>query len=349
VKAPAVPHPTLSPRPGSWLWTCRAGFEPFLFEELSWQGARPRLLGDALVESSRVKEPPAFARMGFEVTGAGPVDATRTLAAGLVKAARGQPLRLQSWTPDTDASNRHTALAESTAATLEGALSPSGPSPSHPGGGEGTVTAWEQRGWLGQLCVVSPDLAVAGLVRARDALSLAPGGRRRMRRDQAPSRAAMKLEEALDGLLLAPGRGDLCVDLGAAPGGWTQRLVARGARVIAVDPAKLAPELARHPKVTHVQESAFAYAPDEPVDWLCCDMAWRPLEVAQLLAKWARRALALHLVANVKLPMKDKNPILFRIRHLLAESGWKELRLRQLYHDRDEVTVTATRSGNAQS
>ncbi|MGA9524688.1 MAG: SAM-dependent methyltransferase, partial [Myxococcaceae bacterium] len=140
-----------------------------------------------------------------------------------------------------------------------------------------------------------------------------------------------------------PGRGEQCVDLGAAPGGWTQRLVERGARVIAVDPANLSPELTRHPKVRHVKESAFAFEPEEPVDWLFCDMAWRPLEVAQLLAKWARRGWATHLVANIKLPMKDKNPILWRVRQTLEQGGWRELRMRQLYHDRDEVTVTAVR------
>jgi 23S rRNA (cytidine2498-2'-O)-methyltransferase len=48
-------------------------------------------------------------------------------------------------------------------------------------------------------------------------------------------------------------------------------------------------------------------------------------------------------VANLKLPMKDKNPIVFRARHLLHEAGWKEPTIRQLYHDRDEVTVLARR------
>ncbi len=51
----------------------------------------------------------------------------------------------------------------------------------------------------------------------------------------------------------------------------------------------------------------------------------------------------MHLVANIKLPMKDKNPILWRVRQTLEQGGWRELRMRQLYHDRDEVTVTAVR------
>ena len=29
-----------------------------------------------------------------------------------------------------------------------------------------------------------------------------------------------------------------------------------------------------------------------------------------------------------------------RVKHALEEGGWKKLKLRQLYHDRDEITVT---------
>jgi 23S rRNA (cytidine2498-2'-O)-methyltransferase len=50
-------------------------------------------------------------------------------------------------------------------------------------------------------------------------------------------------------------------------------------------------------------------------------------------------------VANIKLPMRDKNPILFRVRRILEEGGWRWLTLRQLYHDRDEATATARRVG----
>ncbi|MDA0654143.1 MAG: RlmE family RNA methyltransferase [Proteobacteria bacterium] len=66
---------------------------------------------------------------------------------------------------------------------------------------------------------------------------------RRARKDRARSRAAYKLEELDEQFrLLRPG--DTVVDLGAAPGGWSQvaaaRVGARGA-VIAVDRAPIAP------------------------------------------------------------------------------------------------------------
>jgi 23S rRNA (cytidine2498-2'-O)-methyltransferase len=183
------------------------------------------------------------------------------------------------------------------------------------------------------VCALAEDLMVFG-----DRPTAPP---RRMRRDaDTVSRAALKLDEALEWVGDAPGPKETCVDLGAAPGGWSQRLLARGARVIAVDPARLK---LSHKKLLHVQESAFRFEPDEPVDWLLCDMAWRPLEVAQLLAKWGRKGWAIRLVANVKLPMKDKWPTLDRVRATLEGGGWRNVKMRQLYHDRDEVTVAASR------
>ena len=87
--------------------------------------------------------------------------------------------------------------------------------------------------------------------------------------------------------------------------------------------------------------SAFEYTPDEPVDWLFCDMAWRPVEVARMLARWGRNRLTTMLVANFKLPMKRKAETVAEIRTVLERGGFAAVRTRQLYHDRDEITVTA--------
>lgn len=273
-----------------------------------------------------------FARTGFPVAQlvTSPTEAARVLPS--------QPTKVQVWAPDTPGGNRLqgecTAWEETIVAARDSAQDPTTP-----------WKAWEVGGWLGQVCLLVSGQAAVGRVPARDAPSLAAGGRARMKRtSEAPSRAAMKLDEALEWYGVAPSRGDLCVDLGSAPGGWTRRLVERGARVWSVDPGQLAPDLAQHAKVRHFFSSAFAFVPAEPVDWLFCDMAWRPLEVAQLLAKWARNKWASQLVSNIKLPMKDKLPVLWRVRHTLEQAGWSGLKIRQLYHDRDEVTVTARRS-----
>jgi 23S rRNA (cytidine2498-2'-O)-methyltransferase len=324
--------PARPPRLGSWLWTCRAGFETHLYEELSLAGSNPELLGQGLLASAqRPRTDAAFARTGFLVRAraAGPVDsAVEALAPRL---SRMGPLLVRAWSADTEEGVKLAAEARALEAALRAA-----PHVQHVDDGGapfaevvlvGTPLAWT---------------AVYGTVPRNEAVSWFAGGRQRMSRTgDAPSRAGLKLEEAWAWLGLWPSRGETCVDLGAAPGGWTARALDRGARVVAVDRAALAPELERNPRLRHVRESAFSYRPEEPVDWLLCDMAWRPLEVAALLARWARAQWAVHLVCNLKLPMQDKVQTLAQARKLLEEGGWKALRLRQLYHDRDEVTVVA--------
>jgi 23S rRNA (cytidine2498-2'-O)-methyltransferase len=335
VRLPAWPKLVEPPAPGAWVWTCRAGFEAQLFEELAWLKLRPALVAHAVISSLPPAETlPAFARMGFEVSAV--VDSPRAAFEALPTA---EPLKVQVWAPDTDVGNARSGTCSAWEDTISALRREAGlPDVATP------WKAWEAGAWLGQVCVLGDRLGVVGQVRARDAVSLAAGGRARMKRTgEAPSRAAMKLDEAIDWYGVSPGSGDVCVDLGSAPGGWTRRLIERGARVWSVDPAKLAPDLASHPKVRHFTQSAFAFSPPEPADWLFCDMAWRPLEVAQLLAKWARNRWATQLIANIKLPMKDKLPVLARVRHTLEDAGWTRVRLRQLYHDRDEVTVSARR------
>lgn len=340
IKIPAMPAVTLVPEPGHWVWTCRAGFEAQLYEELGWGKKHPILLGPALVASepftgeNPLPQPPTFARMGFLV------NAVVRSPAEAAEALPDAPCKVQVWVPDTDVANARAGEAAAWAETIaairseEGLVDPETP-----------WKASEAGAWLGQVVLIGPGVGVVGRVRAREAMSLSAGGRARMKRtSEAPSRAAMKLDEAIDWYGVTPGKGDLCVDLGSAPGGWTRRLAERGARVWSVDPANLAPDVLKMARVKHFKASAFEFEPDEPADFLFCDMAWRPLEVAQLLGKWARKGWAAQLVANIKLPMTDKLPTLLRVKRTLEDGGWKQLRMRQLYHDRDEITVTARRA-----
>jgi 23S rRNA (cytidine2498-2'-O)-methyltransferase len=352
-------------RVGEWLWTSRAGAERDVIEELLAGGclerARPRLLMAALVASGsaprpRERDPNArldltFARQGFQVAALAKAASTHELAAQLapaIAAQLGESSRhaLQVFVPDSDAGNAWSAQAEALRVALEDAYIPppsaagdSAPAPSR------RVDAAELRrhgGLLVQVCLIAPDQAALGAISADRALSLWPGGRARMRLGgDFPSRAARKLAEAFAWLGIAPGSGETCVDLGAAPGGWSWLLLEHKARVIAVDPAKMNAELMANSRLRHVQASAFDYEPAEPVDWLFCDMAWRPLEVAQLLARWARLRHTRLLVANIKLPMKRKYALLERVRAFLASGGFSNIRTRQLYHDRDEITLTA--------
>lgn len=163
----------------------------------------------------------------------------------------------------------------------------------------------------------------------------------------APSRSTLKLEEAFlhflgtDSPALQPGM--TAVDLGAAPGGWTWQLVRRSIRVIAVDNGPMAPALLESGIVQHLREDGFRFRPSKPVDWLVCDMVEQPSRVADLISRWLAQGSCRQAIFNLKLPMKKRYDEVRRcaglIEERLASAGLTyQLRFKQLYHDREEVT-----------
>ena len=168
----------------------------------------------------------------------------------------------------------------------------------------------------------------------------------------APSRSTLKLEEGLLVLLgddersrgLKPGMS--AVDLGAAPGGWTWQFVSRSVRVTAVDNGPMDPALMQSGLVTHRREDAFRFQPKKAVDWMVCDMVEQPRRVAELVARWFTQGWCRRSIFNLKLPMKKRYEetqlCLELIRAQIAKhhaASAITLRARQLYHDREEITV----------
>ena len=165
----------------------------------------------------------------------------------------------------------------------------------------------------------------------------------------APSRSTLKLEEALLVLLddgererwLKPGM--RAVDLGASPGGWTWQLVRRSLQVIAVDNGPMDAELMASGLVDHLRADGFRYQPRTPVDWMVCDMVEQPARVAARMAQWLAQGWCRYAIFNLKLPMKKRYDEVQRCLAILHDGvgGKPELRARQLYHDREEITVFA--------
>ena len=113
-----------------------------------------------------------------------------------------------------------------------------------------------------------------------------------------PSRAYLKLWEALTRLGRHPVPGETCLDLGAAPGGWTWVLAGLGAGVTAVDKSPLDPAIAAMPGVTWLGESAFGLTP-RPVDWLFSDIICYPERLLGLVQRWMA-AGARNIVCTLK-------------------------------------------------
>lgn len=165
----------------------------------------------------------------------------------------------------------------------------------------------------------------------------------------APSRAAIKLEEAWQVFLMPKQRekalrsGMRAVDLGAAPGGWSWQLVRRGIQVTAVDNGAMAPILMESGLVEHRQMDAFRYTPPSSMDWMVCDIVEQPRRVAQLVARWLANEWCHQCIFNLKLPMKKRYEEIQLCTNLIIETLCKvkisyELTFKQLYHDREEVT-----------
>ena len=203
------------------------------------------------------------------------------------------------------------------------------------------------------VCFFTTDYAAIGYA-SSDNSSPWPMGIPRLRRlRDAPSRSAQKLEEALLVLLSEEQRnrylqaGMQAVDLGAAPGGWSWIMAREGLRVNAIDNGKLSETAMATGLIEHIRADGFSYRPNKPVDWLLCDMVEQPSRIAELIGLWFVRGLCRHAIFNLKLPMKKRyqeyRQCLKTLRGMLAQSGLDyQLKGRQLYHDRDEITLCIT-------
>jgi 23S rRNA (cytidine2498-2'-O)-methyltransferase len=120
------------------------------------------------------------------------------------------------------------------------------------------------------------------------------------------SRAWLKLDEAIATFALEFGPGQRAVELGAAPGGASQRLLEAGLSVVGVDPAVVDAAVAAHPRFRQwrmrardVKRQAF-----RPFDWIVCDMNIDPVSTMESLGRilTAPGVRPRGIVATLKLP-----------------------------------------------
>ena len=198
------------------------------------------------------------------------------------------------------------------------------------------------------------DVPVLQLCRVPDGLwySAAPrsalsspwiGGIPRLRDDpRAPSRSYLKLEEAFARMNEWPAPRQTAVDLGAAPGGWTLALAQRGCAVTAVDngPLRLPAPAPGWGRIQYLHANGITFEPQRPVDWLVADMLVAPGVALGLLRRWIGERWMRRFVVNVKIPQADAYVVLRPVIGFLQSRG-RALRfeVRQLYHDRREVTA----------
>lgn len=155
----------------------------------------------------------------------------------------------------------------------------------------------------------------------------------------------------------------VCVDIGAAPGGWTELLSRTGnIRVIAVDPADLVADVAERANVQHLRvllrdDASFdalrAALPARGASFLVCDMNVRPSTTAELIVEMASRpgllAPSSRIVITLKITVRSKAARAEQEADavaILAKSGvFTDIRVRWLFaNTQHESTLTATYS-----
>ncbi len=340
---------------------CRAGFEPELAAELGERATGAGLpgyartargdgyvlfLGDEGLAAALPWRSLVFARQSLrlfgELQGLDPRDRITPILDAIAATAPTRPYgTLLVEHPDSDAGKPLSALARSFGNALRPALRR-----------HGLLAADDDpRAPRLHLCFVAGDHAL--LADSDPALSAPwPLGVPRLRlHPDAPSRSALKLEEALLTLLddaqrrerLQPGM--TAADLGAAPGGWTWVLARKGLRVTAIDNGPLRQHVLDTGLVEHLRADGFRWQPPRPLDWMVCDMVEQPARVARRMGEWMREGWCRDAIFNLKLPMKKRWLETRRsLEAFEAEAGVPlALRARQLYHDREEITVHATR------
>jgi 23S rRNA (cytidine2498-2'-O)-methyltransferase len=153
---------------------------------------------------------------------------------------------------------------------------------------------------LGSWMLIDPGTVLA----AADCTSAFPNGEAQFVEDKngPPSRAYLKLWEAFTVLGVRPAPGDLCLDLGSSPGGWSWVLQGCGARVISVDKAPLEARIEQLPNVEMRRESAFGLDPRNvgPVDWLCSDVVCYPERLLGLVERWMAGGQVRRFICTIK-------------------------------------------------
>jgi 23S rRNA (cytidine2498-2'-O)-methyltransferase len=184
---------------------------------------------------------------------------------------------------------------------------------------------------LGAWTLLAPDLLLASPTKT----SAYPNGACRFVEDRAgpPSRAYLKFWEACTLFGAWPQPGEHCLDLGAAPGGWTWAIARLGASVLAIDRALLDPAVAAMPGVRHLRGDAFACPlPDVPVDWLCSDVIAYPERLLELVARWIAAGAARRIICTLKFQGATDHPA---AEAFAAIPGGRVV---HLFHNKHELT-----------
>jgi 23S rRNA (cytidine2498-2'-O)-methyltransferase len=172
-----------------------------------------------------------------------------------------------------------------------------------------------------------------------------PGGRPAITMPEAaPSRAYIKLEEAIRWARPPLKAGDIAVEIGSAPGGASYALIQRGLRVVGIDPGEMDARVLASPSFKHIRRPV-AQVPREElptqVEWLLLDMNVEPrislFAVDRLATRLSDTLLGVFLTVKLnQWRIADEIPSM--LEHVRA-MGMVRARATQLPSNRQEILV----------
>lgn len=165
------------------------------------------------------------------------------------------------------------------------------------------------------------------------------------------SRAYLKTREALLWSGIPIQKGTVCAEIGSAPGGSCQRLLELGANVIAIDPADLAPQIAKHANVKHLKMRGrdVPHRQLSNVAWLLVDSNVTPIHTLDTVEELVSGQHT-H-VRGMLLTLKFTDPKLATeigsYVQRIKSWGFRFVKTRQLAYGRQEVCVMALKQKSA--
>jgi 23S rRNA (cytidine2498-2'-O)-methyltransferase len=200
---------------------------------------------------------------------------------------------------------------------------------------------------VADVVVVEDDEWWVGYHRVHSIVSSWPGGLCQAALPEAAvSRAWLKMHEALlwSGFAVKPGQ--RCVEIGSAPGGASQLLLALGLDVVGIDPAAMDPGILADPHFCQIRKRSKEVPRSEfvGVDWLTCDVNLPPnytLDTVKAIVshpgvKFKGMLLTLKLV---DWSLAEEIP---KYRDRIRSWGFRHIRARQLHHNRQEICMAAS-------
>lgn len=212
-----------------------------------------------------------------------------------------------------------------------------------PGAGEALLPA-ERKETVLDVVPVSPSEWYLGYHLAEDWRSCQSGGLVRLNYpNNAVSRAYLKFEEALRWSEMPVRAGSRWLDIGAAPGGASQALLARGSEVIGVDPAEISPVVTNNPNFSHLRGrlNQLKRSQFRKVRWVVTDMNVAPNYTLDVLEDFiSQKDRNIHgLLFTLKLVKWDLIADIPSYVQRIEGWGYAHIALNQMQFNRQEIMV----------